>query len=644
MSRAAWRAAIAADPGSPSRMGPSALTMSVYDPAPTRGRAPRRFAAMPEPRRIRNFSIIAHIDHGKSTLADQFLLQTGTIQRRDFRDQLLDGMDLERERGITIQMHPVTIYHEHDGEKYELNLIDTPGHVDFSYEVSRSLAACEGAILLVDAFQGVQAQTVANAYLALESDLKIVPVLNKIDLPHARPEAVIEEMTTAVGTEPSEVLAASGKSGLGVPEVLAAICERIPQPPGQPDGPLKALVFNCHFDTYKGVIVYVRIMDGSIRVGQKVKLMRSGLEYTVLDAGQFRPVMTPCEELTTGQVGYFVAGIKKIDEVHIGDTVTDPANPTAQALPGYKEPQPMVFSGLFPVNNNDFEHLRESLTRLKLNDSSFTFTPENSDGLGFGFRCGFLGMLHREIIGQRLERESELELIHTAPNVTYQILNRQDEEIPINNPQDVPDAGQIVEFREPIVKISFLVPSGNIGDIMSMASERRGTYIRTEYLSPTRAILVYEIPLADVIYDLYDRLKSVTHGYGTMDYEFLGFRPADLVRLDVFVHHNRVDALSVIVHRSSAERRGRKLIQKLREEIDRHMFEVALQAAIGTRVIARETIAAMRKNVTAKCYGGDITRKRKLWAKQAAGKKKMKAIGQVEIPQEAFLAVLESDD
>ena len=599
---------------------------------------------MPATDLIRNFSIIAHIDHGKSTLADQFLLQTGTITAREYRAQLLDGMDLERERGITIQMHPVTIYYKHGGKTYELNLIDTPGHVDFSYEVSRSLAACEGAILLVDAFQGVQAQTVANAYLAMENDLTIVPVLNKIDMPTARPDVVIAEMEHAVGVEADQVLRASAKTGLGVPEVLAAIVERVPPPPGDPAAPTKALIFNSHFDTYKGVVVYVRIMDGSIRVGQKVRLMRDNREYVVAEIGQFRPAMTPCDSLAAGQVGYFMANIKNIADVHIGDTVTDAARPTETPLSGYKEPKPMVFSGLYPVNNNEFESLREALAKLKLNDSSFTYSPENSEGLGFGFRCGFLGLLHREIIQQRLERDCDLDLVQTAPNVTYEILKRNGETIIVNNPQDVPDAGEIEEFREPIVKINFLVPAQNIGDIMQLCSDRRGAFYRTEFLSPARAIVAYEMPLAEVIYDLYDKLKSATHGYGTMDYEFVGYRAADLVRLDVLVHHKRVDALSVIVHRSNADRRGRKLLRKLKDEIDRHLFEIALQAAIGTRVIARETISAMRKNVTAKCYGGDITRKRKLWAKQAAGKKRMKQVGQVEIPQEAFLAVLESDE
>jgi GTP-binding protein LepA len=598
---------------------------------------------MTEPKRIRNFSIIAHIDHGKSTLADRFLLKTGAISERDFRNQVLDDMDLERERGITIQMHPVTIFHKAGDVTYELNLIDTPGHVDFNYEVSRSLAACEGAILLVDAFQGVQAQTVANAYLAIEADLTIIPVLNKIDMAIARPDAVIEEMETALGVKRDEVLRCSGKSGIGVDDIFQAIIDRIPPPPGDPNAPLKALVYNSHFDTYKGVVVYIRVKEGTLTKGQRVKMMSGGTEYEVTDIGQFRPAPTEVEALSTGQVGYFMAQIKNIKEVRIGDTVTNALRPAEAALPGYKEPKPMVFSGLYPTNNNDFENLREALAKLQLNDSSFSYVPEVSEGLGFGFRCGFLGMLHREIIQQRLERDSELDLVQTAPNVTYEILTRKGETIVVDSPQKVPDNGQIEEFREPVVRISFLLPAENIGDLMQMCTERRGVYVRTEYLSPTRVILVYEMPLAEVIYDLYDKLKSVTHGYGTMDYDFLGYRAADLVRLDVLVHHKRVDALSVIVHRATADRRGRKLLKKLREEIDRHLFEVILQAAVGSRIIARENIAAMKKNVTAKCYGGDITRKRKLWAKQAAGKKRMKQVGQVEIPQEAFLAVLESD-
>ncbi len=600
---------------------------------------------MPTPTaNIRNFCIIAHIDHGKSTLADQFLLKTGTVSERDIKAQTLDSMDLERERGITIRMHPVTIYHEHNGTKYELNLIDTPGHVDFNYEVSRSLAACEGAILLADAFQGVQAQTVANAFLAMDANLKIIPTLNKIDLPHARPDFVIGEMEQALMVNPDEVMRVSGKTGEGVEDLMAAIIDRVPPPPGDADAPLKALIYNSHFDTYKGVVVYVRMMDGQLKMGQKIKLMRTGREYAITEIGQFRPGMEKCEGLSAGQVGYFTANIKNIEFVNIGDTVTDAHNPTAEPLAGYKEPKPMVYSGLFPVNNNEFEDLREALGKLKLNDSSFTFQPEVSDGLGFGFRCGFLGMLHREIIQQRLEQDSDMNLVQTAPNVTFEIKKRDGTVMTVHGPQEVPDAGLIEEFREPIVRISFLIPAGNIGDLMGMCTERRGTFVRTEYLSQQRVILVYEMPLAEVIYDLYDKLKSVTHGYGTMDYEVLGYKPADLVKMDILVHGQKVDALSVIVHRASAERRGRLILKKLREEIDRHLFEVALQAAIGARVVARENIAAMRKNVTAKCYGGDITRKRKLWAKQAEGKKRMKQIGQVEVPQEAFLAVLESDD
>ncbi len=600
---------------------------------------------MPTPTaNIRNFCIIAHIDHGKSTLSDQFLLKTGTISERDIKAQTLDSMDLERERGITIRMHPVTIYHEQNGIRYELNLIDTPGHVDFNYEVSRSLAACEGAILLVDAFQGVQAQTVANAFLAMEAHLKLIPTLNKIDLPHARPDFVIGEMETALMVDPTEVMKVSAKAGLGIEELLKVIVERVPPPAGNPDAPLKALIYNSHFDVYKGVVVYVRLIDGTLKPGQRVKMMRTGREFVILDLGQFRPGMEKCDDLSAGQVGYFTANIKNIQEVNIGDTVTDAFNPATEAMAGYKEPKPMVYSGLYPVNNNEFEDLREALGKLKLNDSSFTFAPEVSDGLGFGFRCGFLGMLHREIIQQRLERDSELNLVQTAPNVTYEIAKKDGTVVQVHGPQDVPDAGFIDEFREPIVKISFLIPAGNIGDLMQMCTDRRGTFVRTEYLSPQRVILVYEMPLAEVIYDLYDKLKSVTHGYGTMDYDLLGFKEAELVKLDILVHGSKVDALSVIVHRANAERRGRQVLTKLRKEISRHLFEVALQAAIGGKIIARETIAAMKKNVTAKCYGGDITRKRKLWSKQAEGKKRMKQIGQVEVPQEAFLAVLESDD
>lgn len=604
---------------------------------------------MTPPNLIRNFCIIAHIDHGKSTLADQFLLKCNAISERDFRNQVLDAMDLEQERGITIQMHPVTIFYELNGQKYELNLIDTPGHVDFNYEVSRSLAACEGAILLVDAFQGVQAQTVHNALLAMEAGLTIIPVVNKIDLPYARTDEVISEMEHSLGVLGEEVLKVSAKAGMGIEELIQAVIERVPDPTvkiastDRPEESLKALVYNSHFDSYKGVIVYIRIMEGELKPGQKVKLMAGSQEYVVQELGQFRPKATPVQDLQRGQVGFFTANIRNLRDVRIGDTVTDALKPSDTPLAGYKAPKPMVFSGLYPVDSSEFEDLREALEKLSLNDSSFTFLPETSEGLGFGFRCGFLGMLHREIIQQRIERESGLELVHTAPNVTYEILKKTGEVMSVDNPQDVPDTGQIEEFREPIVRISFILPSENIGDLMQMCTERRGTYVRTEYLSPKRAILVFDMPLAEVIYDLYDRLKSVTHGYGTMDYDILGYQAADLVKLDVLVHGNAVDALSTIVHRAFADRRGRALVKKLRSEIDRHQFEIAIQAAIGSKIIARETITAMRKNVTAKCYGGDISRKKKLWAKQAKGKKRMKQVGSVEIPQEAFLAVLESE-
>ena len=455
---------------------------------------------MPTPTtNIRNFCIIAHIDHGKSTLADQFLLKTGAVSERDIKAQTLDSMDLERSRGITIRMHPVTLNYEYKGQKYELNLIDTPGHVDFNYEVSRSLAACEGALLLADAFQGVQAQTVANAFLAIEANLKIIPTLNKIDLPHARPDFVIGEMETAVMIDPTEVLAVSGKTGQGVDELMAAVIERVPAPSGDPAAPLKALIYNSHFDTYKGVVVYIRMIDGEIRPGQRIKMMRNGREYTVIEMGQFRPAATKVDSLGAGQVGYFTANIKGLEDVKIGDTVTDALHPTAEAMAGYKEAKPMVYSGLYPVNNNEFEDLREALGKLKLNDSSFTYVPEVSDGLGFGFRCGFLGMLHREIIQQRLERDSELNLVQTAPNVTFEVLKRDGTVVTVHGPQDVPDGGGIKEFREPIVKISFLVPASNVGDLMGMCMERRGTFIRTEYLSQQRVMLVFEMPLAEVI-------------------------------------------------------------------------------------------------------------------------------------------------
>ncbi len=597
-----------------------------------------------DPKFIRNFSIIAHIDHGKSTLADQLLLQSGAITQREFREQLLDDMDLERERGITIKARAVAINYTLDGQVYELNLIDTPGHVNFHYEVSRSLAACEGAILLVDATQGVQAQTVANAFLAAGNDLAIVPVLNKIDMQASRPDVVKEEMMTSLGIDPADVLAVSAKTGQGVPEVFRTIVERVPPPAGDPNAPLRALIFDSKFDDYQGVITYVRVVNGVLRRGQKIQLMADDTEHEVTGLGRFRPREVPCDELGVGQVGYVIANIKRLSDVHIGDTITQYPGPAQVALPGYKEPVPVVFCGLFPATNNQFDDLRTALQKLALNDSSFTFEPETSDALGFGFRCGFLGMLHMEIVQQRLERESNLSLVQTAPNVTYEVVSRQGEIMHISNPTRIPDAGDIEEFREPIARLNFIIPSDCIGAIMQLCEDRRGVYLKTEYLSPTRAILSYELPLAEMIYDLYDKLKSATRGYGTMDYEVIGYRAGDLCRLDILVGGQRVDALSSVVHRAHADRRGRKLVKKLKGEIDRHQFEVAIQAAIGSRVIARETISALRKNVTAKCYGGDITRKRKLLEKQKEGKKRMKQVGSVEISQDAFLAVLDDSE
>ena len=595
-----------------------------------------------DPQFIRNFSIIAHIDHGKSTLADQFLLQTGAITEREFKSQLLDDLDVERSRGITVKARTVALRYKHEGQEYELNLIDTPGHVDFHYEVSRSLAACEGALLLVDAFQGVQAQTVANAYAAIEADLELVPVINKIDLPVVRIDEVMEEIETVLGLDPFESIKCSAKTGLGVQDVLGAIVKRIPPPSGKPEDPLRALVFDSKYDGFRGVITYVRVVEGTVEVGQKIQFMKAGTVNEVLELGQFRPHLTPCKKLGPGQVGYILTGIKDLSTVHVGDTVCNPERKPEKALPGYQTPQQMVFCGMYPIDATDFEKLRGELQKLSMNDASFTFQPETSDALGFGFRCGFLGMLHMEIIQQRLEGEQNIDLIQTAPNVTYRILNQQDEEIEIDNPQDVPDAGQIKEFREPIARVTFIIPEENIGVLLALCEDRRGIYKSTEYLGTTRAQIVYELPLAEIVYDMYDKLKSATRGYGTMDYDIIGYRDADLVKMDILVKGVKVDALSTIVHRSNAEKRGRSLCKRLKEEISKHMFEIPLQAAIGSRVIARETISALRKNVTAKCYGGDITRKRKLWAKQKEGKKRMKQFGQVEIPQKAFLSVLDA--
>ena len=591
---------------------------------------------------IRNFSIIAHIDHGKSTLADRLLERTGTVEKRQLKEQMLDDMELERQRGITIKARAVRMEYRLGSELYELNLIDTPGHVDFHYEVSRSLACCEGAVLLVDAFQGVEAQTVANAYAAINLNLAIVPVINKIDLVHARVDEVLAEMEQSLAVDAADVILASGKTGIGIDDLLAAIIERVPPPAGDPQAVLRAMIFDSHYDSYRGAITYVRLVDGTIKRGQKIRFLQTGSTHEVLELGQFVPQRRACDELVAGQVGYLVSNIKDVKQVHIGDTVICPGDTLAAPLPGYKRPQRMVYCGLYPSEGENFEELRDSLEKLAINDPSFDFAPESSEALGFGFRCGFLGLLHMEIIQQRLEKEADLDLVQTAPNVTYQILKTDGTLLEITNPHDVPDTGQIDEFRQPIVRTNFLVPVEHIGPVMQMSTDRRGVYLKTEYLSPTRAMLTFDLPLADVIYDLHDKLKSVTRGYGTMDYELIGYVAADLVRLDILVGSKKVDALSIICDRRDSDRRGRSIVKKLRTEIDRHMFEIAIQAAIGTKIIARETISAMRKNVTAKCYGGDISRKKKLWAKQKEGKKRMKSIGSVDIPQKAFMAVLDT--
>jgi len=589
---------------------------------------------------IRNFCIIAHIDHGKSTLADRLLEFTGTVTKREMKEQLLDDLDLERQRGITIKARAVAMKMQIAGVNYGLNLIDTPGHVDFHYEVSRSLACCEGALLLVDAFQGVEAQTVANAYAAMENGLTIIPVINKIDLMHARPDEVAEEMRQSLGIDPDDCVRVSAKTGLGVEALVQAIIDRIPAPTGDPKSVLQAMVFDSNYDDFRGAITYVRMMNGTVRRGQKIQFIRAGSQHEVLELGQFVPQRKACEELAAGQVGYLICNIRSLSDVHIGDTVSIPGDKAAEPLEGYDRPKRMVYCGLFPSDGQDFSELREALERLSINDPSFDFEPETSDALGFGFRCGFLGLLHMEIVQQRLEQESDVDLVQTAPNVTYEIVNKRGETIIIRKPQDVPDPGDIEEFRQPIVRCSIVVPIEYIGAIMKLAQERRGVQRSQEYIGTQRAMLTYDIPFAEVIYDLHDKIKSSTRGYGTLDYEMVGYEAADLCRLDIMVNGNRVDALSIVCNKSDADRRGRAVAKKLKAEIERHMFEVAVQAAIGSRVIARETVPAMRKNVTAKCYGGDISRKKKLLQKQKEGKKRMKAIGNVEISQKAFMAVL----
>jgi GTP-binding protein LepA len=596
-------------------------------------------------RRIRNFSIIAHIDHGKSTLADRLLEFTDTVSARDMQEQMLDQLDLERERGITIKAQAVRLgYTASDGETYELNLIDTPGHVDFAYEVSRSLAACDGAILVVDAAQGIEAQTLANVYQALENDLTIIPVINKIDLPAADPELVRKEIEEVIGLPGDECILASAREGIGTRDILEAVVQRIPPPKGDPHAPLKALIFDSKYDIYRGVVVYVRVVDGSIRPGTRMRMMHSGRDFVVDEVGVFRPVMTPIGELASGEVGYVIASIKNVGDSRVGDTVTDAERPTAEPLPGYRRATPMVFAGLFPIDSEDVQELKEALGKLQLNDASLVWEPESSAALGFGFRCGFLGLLHMEIVQERLERESGLSLIATAPTVEYRVRMRNGEVIAVDNPEMLPDPTYIEAIEEPRTKATVMVPKAYVGPMMELCQERRGEFIDMQYQPGDRVVLSYDLPLGEIIHDFYDQLKSRSKGYASLDYEMNGFRAEKLVKLDVLVTGQPVDALSMIVHRDKAHEQGRKLVERLKKLIPRQLFEVPIQAAIGGKIIARETVSAQRKDVIAKCYGGDITRKRKLLEKQKEGKKRMKRVGNVEIPQEAFMAVLQLDE
>ena len=591
---------------------------------------------------IRNFSIVAHIDHGKSTLADRILELTGAVNEREKKNQILDDMELERERGITIKASAVTLNYEHEGKNYMLNLIDTPGHVDFHYEVSRALAACEGALLVVDAAQGVEAQTVANAHLAIESNIELTGVVNKIDLPSAQPQIVAEEIEHAIGIRKNECFYISAKNGRGVPELLDAIVTLLPPPPDHHRKQTAALVFDSHCDDYRGVICYVRVFAGKLAVKQKVRFMGNGRTYNITELGKFTPKMTPVDELGSGEVGYVIANIRKLADVTIGDTITDDAKPAHKPLIGYKPPVQMVFSDFYPGNNTDYPRLRAAFEKLTINDASFSFTAHNSPALGFGFRCGFLGLLHMDIIQERLEREHNINVIQTAPTVSYEVLTKDGKVTRIDSPGELPDVTKIAELREPFVRLEIITATSSIGDIMKLAESARCKLLRTDYISGTRVMLEYKAPLAEIVYDFYNTLKSTSHGYATMDYEFRGFEDSDLVKLDVLVNKVAVDALSLIVHRSTAEARGRKLITRLRKSIPRHQFEIPLQAAIGAKIIARETVKAYRKDVTAKLYGGDVTRKMKLLKKQKDGKKRMKNIGSVQIPQEAFMSILDA--
>jgi GTP-binding protein LepA len=607
--------------------------------------APTNRAGLSLQERIRNFCIIAHIDHGKSTLADRLIETTKTVSERDMMNQLLDDMDLERERGITIKSHAIQMrYTAKDGMPYILNLIDTPGHVDFTYEVSRSLAACEGAILVVDAAQGVEAQTIANLYLAIDAGLEIIPVINKIDLPSADIPKVKQQIIDLIGAKEEEIILASAKAGIGIEEILEAVVKRIPPPPANVEKPLRALIFDSVFDAYRGAIAYIKIVDGVLKTGDQVKFFSNGKIFRAEEIGTLGMTKQPAPILETGNVGYLICSIKDVKDTKVGDTVTTAENGATEPLPGYKEVKPMVYSGVYPVNSEDFEELRESLDKLSLNDSSLVYTPESSVALGFGFRCGFLGLLHMEIVQERLEREYNMNIITTMPSVEYLVYTTDGEMLKVDNPAQMPDAGKIEKVEEPYIKASIITATEYIGNIMKLAMERRGEYKDTRYLDPTRAELTFEFPLSEIIFDFHDKLKSVSKGYASLDYDYIGYRESDLVKLDMLLNGEPVDALSIIVHKSKAYDWGRKVAGKLKEIIPRQMFEVAIQAAIGSRVIARETIGAMRKNVLAKCYGGDISRKRKLLEKQKEGKKRMKQVGRVEVPQEAFLAVLSIDE
>jgi len=594
---------------------------------------------------IRNFCIIAHIDHGKSTLADRILEYTGALTSREMQEQVLDQMDLERERGITIKLQAVHLtYKADDGQEYLLNLIDTPGHVDFTYEVSRSLAACEGALLVVDAAQGIEAQTLANVYLALDNNLEIIPVINKIDLPSADPDRVKQEIEDVIGLDASEAVLASAKAGIGIKEILEQIVKQVPPPSGEADEPLKALIFDSHYDPYKGVIVYVRVVNGSIKAGSKIKMMATNKTFEVIEVGAFKPRMTIVDELKVGDVGFIVAGIKHVGDTRVGDTVTDAKNPTPEPLPGYRKINPMVYCGLYPIETSEYNDLREALEKLQLNDASLSFEPETSSALGFGFRCGFLGLLHMEIIQERIEREFNIPLITTAPSVIYRVTLTNGDVVEIDNPSNYPEVGKIDSVEEPYVKAAIIVPNDYVGTVMELCQGKRGEFVNMEYLDTTRVTITYEIPLSEIVYDFFDQLKSGTKGYASFDYEMSGYRQSNLVKMDILLNGEQVDALSFIVHRDRAYQRGRIICEKLRELIPRQMFEVPIQASVGTKVVARETVKAMRKNVLAKCYGGDISRKRKLLEKQKEGKKRMKQVGSVEVPQEAFMAVLKIDD